>query len=106
LLQPPQSKLRFPSAYHFSLSAAHRPASPSTPAFTKPHSRTAPSLLSQPVSPFSSTGASAAIDPPSSLSVAAAAEHSSKRLHAPLPPLTLSTPSALSNSLSSHSRTP
>jgi len=63
------------SRTHDSHSAAHRPASPSTPASTKPYSRTTPSLLSQPVSPVSSTGASAAIDPPSSLSVAAAAEH-------------------------------
>eukprot|EP00258_Populus_trichocarpa_P026536 XP_024442555.1 uncharacterized protein LOC112324367 [Populus trichocarpa] len=47
---------RFPSASPFPLSAAHRSASPSTPASTKPHSRTTPSLLSQPVSPFSSTG--------------------------------------------------
>jgi len=70
---------------------------------------TAPSLLSQPVSPVSSTGASAAIDPPSSLSVAAATEHQQQRRPSSLsrptqPPPDLQTDSSLPNTRSAIDR--
>jgi len=85
--QPATDLLPFPfiSAFpHYLLGCSHSSLHPTPFSFTRTVGRTAsigsnnttaPSLLSQPISPLASTGASAATDPHSSLSVAVAAEH-------------------------------